>query len=131
MSRNRYSDEETQTALALFNAGLAAASAARREVQAAAAAETARRKRIEDAELAKRSAAERLRALQTDTRASAEAKAEADAAYREALTAWQRATGGDETDETSPAVAEKDGVEASEGIADEGSEGVADDDGDG
>lgn len=96
VSRKSFSEDETQAALALFNAGIAAAADDERQRRAANAAETARLKAIGDAESAKRDAAARVKQLQASSRASVEEKAEADAAYRAAVVAWQRSVDGQE-----------------------------------
>ena len=77
-------DAATNDALLLFNARLAAQ----------AENEKAER-RVQKAARAKDDAAAKVRALESDTKASAEARAEAVAAVRGALEAWERATRGE------------------------------------
>jgi hypothetical protein len=77
-------DAETRAALALFNARLAQQGEAKRAERQLAAA-----KRAKD------DAAARVRALESDPKADADARATAAAAYRDAVAAWDRARSGD------------------------------------
>lgn len=79
-------DDETSAALTLFN-----------EYVDADRERTRREKRIKKAERAKDEAAARVKKLAE--RGSAEEKAEAEAAYREASEAWKRVRDGEEPDE--------------------------------
>jgi hypothetical protein len=77
-------DDEMRKALALFNAHLASEAEQQRQA-----------KRVERATRAKDQAAARVRALDADTHATAEQRAEAAVAYRDALAAWERARNGE------------------------------------
>ena len=77
-------DEATANALALFNARLAAQAENERA-----------ERRVQKAAKAKDDAAARVRALEADTKATAEQRAEAAAAYRAAVEAWERAKAGE------------------------------------
>lgn len=77
-------DEATNDALRLFNARLGAQ----------AENEKAER-RVQKAAKAKDDAASRVRNLENDTKATAEQRAEAAAAYRAAIDAWERARNGE------------------------------------
>lgn len=100
-------DAATNDALLLFNARLAAQ----------AENEKAER-RVQKAARAKDDAAAKVRALENDTKASAEARAEAAAAYRGALEAWERAKRG----ETDPAPATTDAEPAEDADGADGAE---------
>jgi hypothetical protein len=88
-------DQDLDVALALFNDGLERQKADRRAAKA-----------IENAEKTKQEAATTLKRLQSDSGASAEDRAAAEAAYREAVTTFNALRNGeappatDETDET-------------------------------
>ncbi len=108
--KRRFSDEETRAALVQFNEGMARMEEERRRSRAVARAERGRRE-----------AAEAVKRLAGDPRASAEDRTAADAAYREAVEAWNRATRGEDPGEAAaagpePAAA---GPEEEEGEADE------------
>ena len=88
-------DDETTAALTLFN-----------EYVEADRERTQREKRIKKAERAKDEAAATVKKL--NERGSAEEKAEAEAAYREAAERWKKLRDGEEPDEA-PTPAAKDG----------------------
>jgi hypothetical protein len=90
-------DEATANALALFNARLAAQAENERA-----------ERRVQKAAKAKDDAAARVRALEADTKATAEQRAEAAAGYRRAVEAWERAKSG----EPEPAAPAADGGDA-------------------
>lgn len=77
-------DVETRNALILFNARIEAQEAVERD-----------KRRVDKAARAKDDAAARVRQLDDDSKATAEAKAEAQAAYMAALDAWNRAKAGE------------------------------------
>lgn len=85
-------DDETRRALALFNERLAKQAEDERA-----------QKRVEKAVRAKDQAAAHVRALEADTKATAEQRAEAAAAYRAAIDALDRARRGDESAEVADA----------------------------
>jgi phosphate starvation-inducible protein PhoH len=107
-------DEATSDALRLFNARLGAQ----------AENEKAER-RVQKAAKAKDDAAGRVRNLENDTKATAEQRAEAAAAYRAAVDAWERARNGeaDPAPSAAPAVddatADDEPADADEPAADE------------
>jgi hypothetical protein len=79
-SKQRFSDEETTAALALFNQGV---ETSKNEEQARREADRTERKR--------KDAAAKLKAVLADQDASPEARAEAETAYREAAAEWSGA----------------------------------------
>jgi hypothetical protein len=85
-------DDETAAALALFNARLAD-QAARERAQ----------RRVDKAQRDKDSAAARVRALENDTKATAEQRADAAADYKAALEALERAKRGEPAGVDGPA----------------------------
>jgi phosphate starvation-inducible protein PhoH len=89
-------DEATNDALRLFNARL----------DAQAENEKAER-RVQKAAKAKDDAAGRVRNLENDTKATAEQRAEAAAAYRAAIDAWERARNGEADPASSAAPADE------------------------
>lgn len=91
-------DDELDVALALFNEGLERQQADRRVAKA-----------IERAEKAKQQAAATLKRLQDDAGASADDRAAAEAAYREAVTTFNALRNG-ETPPTADAGAAEDGA---------------------
>ena len=93
-------DEATNDALRLFNARLGAQ----------AENEKAER-RVQKAAKVKDDAASRVRNLENDTKATAEQRAEAAAAYRAAIDAWERARNG-EADPAPSAAPAADGAPA-------------------
>jgi len=103
-------DDETKNALILFNARLAAQEAAERD-----------KRRVDKAAQARDAAAAKIRALESDPKAGAEAKAEAEAAYKAALDAWNRAQSGEPPagDEAATEADDQDGDEAEELAAEE------------
>jgi hypothetical protein len=94
-------DDETAAALALFNARLAE-QAERERAQ----------RRIDKAQRAKDDAAARVRALENDTKATAEQRTEAAAAYKAALEALERAKRGETGPAPADAPADGDGAPA-------------------
>ena len=100
-------DEATNDALRLFNARLGAQ----------AENEKAER-RVQKAAKAKDDAAGRVRNLENDTKATAEQRAEAAAAYRAAIDAWERARNG-EADPAPSAAPAADDATADDATADD------------
>ena len=100
-------DEATNDALRLFNARL----------DAQAENEKAER-RVQKAAKAKDDAASRVRNLENDTKATAEQRAEAAAAYRAAIDAWERARNG-EADPAPSAAPAADDATADDATADD------------
>ncbi len=100
-------DEATNDALRLFNARLGAQ----------AENEKAER-RVQKAAKAKDDAASRVRNLENDTKATAEQRAEAAAAYRAAIDAWERARNG-EADPAPSAAPAADDATADDATADD------------
>ncbi|MFN3219311.1 MAG: hypothetical protein ACE367_22715 [Acidimicrobiales bacterium] len=118
-------DQDLDVALALFNDGLERQKADRRAAKA-----------IENAEKTKQQAAAALKRLQNDSGASAEDRAAAEAAYRDAVTAFnalrngEAPPAGDETDDDAETTGDdEEVVEAGEATAesDTAAAGSADD----
>jgi hypothetical protein len=101
-------DEATANALALFNARLAAQAENERA-----------ERRVQKAAKAKDDAAARVRALEADTKATAEQRAEAAAGYRHAVEAWERAKSGEPEPAAAGASPSTDAGDADETAADE------------
>jgi hypothetical protein len=96
----RATEEELNTALEIFNAGLARTAAARKAERA-----------VEKAEKAKQDAADALKKIQGNDKASADEKAAAEATYRAAVDAFNALRAGDAPPEESESEDEAEAAE--------------------